>query len=86
MDLDRALRRVGGDHERVGGLLERETVGDERLEVDEAAGDEADGLGVLVAVAVLELAGRQRVYRRKEGTRDLQVDLVGGAVAEGVLV
>jgi hypothetical protein len=68
LHLDRALGGVRGDVERLDGALEGEAVGDERLEIDEAARDEADGLRVLVGVAVLEL----------------EVDLVGGAVAEGV--
>lgn len=41
----------------------------ERLQVDETASDKSDGFWVLIGVSVLEL----------------QVDLIGRAVAEGVL-
>jgi hypothetical protein len=52
--------------ERLDRALERKAVRDERLEVDEPARHEPEGLGVLVGVAVLEL----------------EVDLVGREVAE----
>jgi hypothetical protein len=52
--------------ERLHRLLELEPVRHERLEVDEPARDEADGLRVLPRVPVLEL----------------EVDLVGGEVHE----
>jgi hypothetical protein len=47
LNLDRALRRVGSEVERSDGVLELEAVCDERLEVDQPAGDEANRLRVL---------------------------------------
>jgi hypothetical protein len=47
LDLDRSLSRVGGDVEGLDGLFQGESVGDQRLEVDQPCGDESDGLGVL---------------------------------------
>jgi hypothetical protein len=47
LHLDSPLGRVGGDLEGIDGILEREAMGDEGLEVDQAARDEAEGFGVL---------------------------------------
>jgi len=69
LDLDSALRRVSRNVESRDRFGKRETVGDEGLEVDQSSRDQSDGFGVLVGVSVLEL----------------QVDLVGRAVTEGVL-
>jgi hypothetical protein len=66
LHLDRPRRRIRRHMERLHRLLELEPVRHERLEVDEPAGDEADGLWVLPCVPVLEL----------------EVDLVGGEVHE----
>ena len=67
--LDSTLRWVGGDVERLDSIGQRESVSDERLEVDQTTGDQSDGFGVLVAVSVLEL----------------EVNFIGRAVSEGVL-
>ena len=55
--------------ERLDSIGQRESVSDERLEVDQTTGDQSDGFGVLVAVSVLEL----------------EVNFIGRAVSEGVL-
>jgi hypothetical protein len=47
LDLDRSLSRVGSDVESLDGLFQGESVGDQRLEVDQSCSDESDGLGVL---------------------------------------
>jgi hypothetical protein len=49
LHFDGALARVRGDVERLDGLLQLEAVRHERLEVDQPAGDEPDGFGVLQA-------------------------------------
>lgn len=48
LDLDRSLRRVHRDVERVHRLREREPVGHQRLEVDQTGRNESDRFGVLV--------------------------------------
>lgn len=68
LHLDRALLGIRRNLERLDGPLQREPMGNQRLEIHEATTDETERLGVLIAVSVLEL----------------QVDLVGGEVHERV--
>ena len=55
LDFDSALLRVGSNMESLYRLFELETMGDERLEINEAAGNQTNGLGVLLRASITQI-------------------------------
>lgn len=74
--LDGSLSWVRGDMESVDSLFKRETMGNERFEVDKAASDESEGFRVLPSQLGKLCLGRDEAYLIGVSVLKLQVNLV----------